>query len=90
MEIKYNGPSPLLYRGAPSGTEYMLMPGEKVKVSKADNKFFKNMSKAPNSSFKICGAVNKAVESVKGVANGVIEPDEDKQNGKGKANGGNK
>lgn len=77
MKIKYNGPSPLLYRSAPSGTEYMFNPGEEVTISKEDNKFFTNMTKAAGSSFELCGTVKKAVEEVKAA----VKP---------KPNGGNK
>lgn len=65
MKIKYNGPSPLLYRSSPSGTDYMFNPGEEVAILKEDTTFFTNMTKASGSSFELCGIVKKAVEEVK-------------------------
>lgn len=70
MEVIYNGPNPLQYRSAPSGTEYLFTPGERVKVNKNDNKFFKNMAAAPGSHFEIYSrtqaAANKVTEAVAG------------------------
>lgn len=68
MEIKYNGPSPLMYRSAPSRKEYMFNPREVVKIDKDDKKFFTSMSNAPGSSFELCG-VAKTVNELNYVVN---------------------
>ncbi|MCK4823883.1 hypothetical protein KA005_49475 [bacterium] len=63
MKIKYNGPSPLLHHSAPSGAEYMFMPGEETTILKEDKTFYTNMANAAGSSFELCG-VAKTVKEV--------------------------
>lgn len=64
MDVIYNGPNPLQYGSAPSGTVYLFTPGERVKVEKKDNQFFKNMSASPGSNFEIFSKVKQVVAQV--------------------------
>jgi hypothetical protein len=70
MDVTYNGPNPLNYRSAPSGTEYMFSPGESTRVQKEDEIFFKNMSKAPGSNFECVGLKEKVVKAAKKATQG--------------------
>lgn len=65
MDVIYNGPNPLNYRSAPSGTEYMFSPGESTTVQKEDETFFRNMANAPGSRFECVGLKEKVVNKVK-------------------------
>lgn len=70
MDVIYSGPNPLQYRSAPSGTEYMFVPGEAMKVYKDDEQFFKNLSNAPGSQFECVGLKEKVTKKAKKAVKG--------------------
>jgi 3-hydroxyisobutyrate dehydrogenase-like beta-hydroxyacid dehydrogenase len=89
MKIKYNGPSPLRYHSAPSGTDYMFNPGEEIKILKEDTTFFTNMTKAAGSSFELCGTVKRGFELC-GTVKKAVEEVKAAVKPKPKPKGGNK
>lgn len=61
----YTGPTPLSYHSAPSGFDYLFDPFVDQEVKKEDEKFFKSMTQAEGSDFKIGGWKTKIEPKIK-------------------------
>lgn len=57
MDVIYHGGNPLGYHSAPSGFEYVFVPGAAQKVKPADEEFFRDMARSPGSHWEVVGMV---------------------------------